>query len=371
MEKYVGKIPFTHTAFGPFVNAVKHYINDFVYPFNYTVIGTLDKSIQMIHQRKSDPEIQRKGLFSPILSLTTVISEMVPETDNIMRYINGHPFAAPYFYNPFIWKDDNELYIVTKRVYGRIDFKVFADSYMEAQDIYMNLTDGFRGINKWIYLQDIKTAVLLSDEVLTYTVDGTNPVFNWGDTIRDTGMIRSIDHEKYYLPLKSKPCIRMESLADSSAFFGGQGLPEFTLSGSFGFEMELPSFYVLETDTQIKGIVVNIKPTTLKDPGLTGPGIIVVDDPESGEPAVVRIIDEIVVENPGEYPIVIPKDPDKNKLWGIIIIYIDGFQNNDVVFTETELEIIITSGPVITADTIIMVTIVESTICGQKALKKL
>ena len=59
----------------------------------------------------------------------------------------------------------------------------------------------------------------------------------------------------------------LQSLNDTSTFYGGDVLPEFSIGGTFGFEIEIPSFYTLETHVDIINVEINTSVGYLNDDG--------------------------------------------------------------------------------------------------------
>lgn len=252
------RIPYVHQAFGPFINAIRDYFNTWVYEdFHFTLVGTMDKAIQIIHQSNSDPDMLLQGPHYPMIVFTPTLTEQVKELDLPHKYTTYHPYQSKWFQRPFVFQDGSALDIVSRRMMGTIEFKVFAESLMEIHDIQMAILDAFRGTNKWMPIQHIKQLLVLEDDVRLFTDEGI--VFlDWSETNMSDQLIRSINANKYYMPVGTTPWVNLQNLSDTSSFYGGTGMPEYALAGSLDFEIELPVIYNLYTDLDITSIEVGI-----------------------------------------------------------------------------------------------------------------
>ncbi len=258
MTQISKRIPYVHQAFGPFLKAIKDYFNVWVYnDFKFTMIGSMDKAIQIIHQAKSDPTMLDQGPYLPMIVFTPTITEQVKELDLPHKYTTYHPYQSKWFQRPFVFQDGSALDIVSRRMSGTIEFKVFAESLMEIHDIQMCIIDAFRGTNKWMPIQHIKQFLVLEDDVRLFTDEGV--VFlDWSQTDMSEMLIRSINTNKYYMPVGTTPWVNLTNLSDASSFYGGTGMPEYALVGSLEFEIELPVIYNLYTNLDITSMEASI-----------------------------------------------------------------------------------------------------------------
>lgn len=258
-NKQVSKrIPYIHQTFGPFINAVRDYFNTWVYEdFHFTLVGSMDKAIQIIYQSQSDPDMLLQGPYYPMIVFTPTLTEQVKEVDLPHKYTTYHPYQSKWFQRPFVFQDGSALDIVSRRMMGTIEFKVFAESLMEIHDIQMCILDAFRGTNKWMPIQHIKQFLVLEDDVRLFTDEGI--VFlDWSQTNMSDKLIKSINSNKYYMSVGTTPWLNLQNLSDSSSFYGGTGMPEYALVGNLDFEIEIPVIYNLYTDLDITSIEAGI-----------------------------------------------------------------------------------------------------------------
>ena len=344
--KYTQRIPFPHQSIGPFISCVRNYFNDYVVPFKFTVTGTYQKAIQLIEQRKQNINLTKIGSISPILVFTPTLTEPVPNVDFNWKYSNLHPYQVKWNQRPLIRYDDNILSIITRRMSGNVDFKIFCDSPMEAHDIYLNTIDAFRGLNKIMGLPRMTQYLVISDEIRLYEDDrklsNNYKAIRWEDTTLDNTYFPGINKEKFYVPIRMIPPIMMTSLSDASVFYGGGDLPDYALQGTITFELEVPVLYTLETQAIIKHIDMDIHvsfgPNVLdfyqqEDKITSKLSCVEVFDTEGNtELKIIRVLDtyevEIDVSNMLlEYPYIIPDIP-----WVVD-------KDNTLVYIGSELQI--------------------------------
>lgn len=256
-KKVSKRVPFVHTTFGPFIFALKLFLLTRVYNFNFAMVGTMDKAIQLIFQSKSDSNMLLQGPLMPMIVFTPSIIEQVREADFPFRYTTYHPFQSKWFQQPFIFQDGSALDIVTRRMMGNVDIRVFAHSLMEIHDIQMAFLDAFRGYNKWIMLKHLKQFLVIEDDVRLFTDEGVK-FLDWSKTNLSNMLIKSINKNKYYLQTDSDVQVRLDGLTDASEFYGGAGLSDYGLTGTLTYEIELPALYNLYTDLDIVDFDVNI-----------------------------------------------------------------------------------------------------------------
>lgn len=267
--KVARRITYPHTAIGPFFTALKQYLNKEVYNFQTNIIGTFDKAIQVIEQRRNEQALdplnedaayatERYMAEEPILIITPTLKDPLPETDLPMKYLNWAPYQSVWFKTPILFPNSAMFNIVTRRIVGSCDIKVFSESTMEAHDIMMGFHDAFRGLNKWIPLTQFNQLLILNNNIRAMTEDG-ELVFNWEESTLSELLIPSINSTEYCLYTPTSPAVMLESITDASNFYGGTTMPSYALTGSIKFELEVPSMYVVETHAPITSIDLEIK----------------------------------------------------------------------------------------------------------------
>lgn len=266
MFKYVKKLSYPHTMIGPFYTAVRDFIQSRVYAFQTNMIATYDKSIQSIQQRK-DEGIKREthGSLYPAIVMTPTIVNVDKAGDLHWRYSNWFPTSATPIIPVVRFLDNTCFYFVTRRLAGSIDFKIYSDSYMELQDIQVIMTDAFNGFNKYIGIDAFHQMLILEDSLRCITENGEQ-ILDWEGLHPGwfKKYVTSINKNKLYLPVKNVPCLKLASLADSSNFMGGSNLPNFSMTGTIEYELEVPNHFVLMSYGPIKEIDLKLEVSFIK-----------------------------------------------------------------------------------------------------------
>jgi len=327
MGQIVQRIPFPHQSIGPFISCLKNYFYEKVHPFNYVVTGTYQKAIQLIEQKKNQPEITKMGNLSPILVFTPQLTEPVSNLDFDWKYSNLSPYLVRLNQQPIFEHNGNVLSVITRRMAGIVDFKVFCDSMMEMHDIYFNILDAFRGLNRITLINFVRQYLVVPSEITLFTDEHNTIAINWEDTTLNNTYFPGINKDKFYLPMHTVPFITLQSASDSSAFLGGDGLPDYSLQGTISFELEVPALLVLETAMRIIAIDATIGTTYAPDikgfVGISGDelnqliNIMFVEkkvEDETIQTVTGRVLKEYIVEVDVqdmtlEYPYVIPDIP--------------------------------------------------------------
>lgn len=294
MGQIVQRIPFPHQSIGPFISCLKNYFYEKVHPFNYVVTGTYQKAIQLIEQKKNQPEITKMGNLSPILVFTPQLTEPVSNLDFDWKYSNLSPYLVRLNQQPIFEHNGNMLSVITRRMAGIVDFKVFCDSMMEMHDIYFNILDAFRGLNRITLINFVRQYLVVPSEITLFTDEHNTIAINWEDTTLNNIYFPGINKDKFYLPMHTVPFITLQSASDSSAFLGGDGLPDYSLQGTISFELEVPALLVLETAMRIIAVDATIGTTYAPDiigmPPANDPGLT-----DSNNEPIIPVDGEVVI----------------------------------------------------------------------------
>ncbi len=278
MGQIVQRIPFPHQSIGPFISCLKNYFDEKVHTFDYIVTGTYQKAIQLIEQKKNQPDITKIGTLSPILVFTPQLTEPVSNMDFDWKYSNLSPYLVRLNQQPLFEYNGNVLNVITRRMTGVVDFKVFCDSMMEMHDIYFNILDSFRGLNRITIIDLVRQYLIVPNQIILFTDANDVVAIDWEDTTMTNMYFPGINKDKFYIPMNTVPFITLQSVSDSSSFLGGDGLPDYSLQGTISFELEVPALLVLETNISVTSINADIGTTyapdivgypPANDPGLT------------------------------------------------------------------------------------------------------
>ena len=257
------RLPYPHIAIGSFARAFRDYIHYSIYhDFNALIFGPYNKSIQSYLQRKryNDDEDGVPGMIDfapPIFSYTLSLDGVDDKIDFAWRSTTFLPGLAKVVYPSFYIDDDFELKIVYRRLKGTINANMYCNSEAELLDIEMAFIDGFRGMN--VYNQtDITAMTILPPSIIFTTIDGNRISRALNSNKITKSFIPAINGTHYYIYNNISAIINMQSISQNSNYYGGSGIPEFTLNATFNFEIEIPQYIMALTKPDISGIELNM-----------------------------------------------------------------------------------------------------------------
>lgn len=329
-NQYVARVGFPHTAMSSFYKSLTSYFKEYVYPFSNVVFASFHKAIKYISDLNNQEENITMGMLVPFITLSSTLGEPVKETAFLWKYGNLHPYQVNWFQDGIVFQDGHLVNVITNRFSGTVEFNVFAESQMEIQDIMLNIHDSFRGFNKWTPMLHMESFFVMDKNIILKTING-NEIFDWNSTSLKKDFIPGINSEKYYYPTYSNPQVMLNSMSDSSSFYGGSGLPEYSLNGSLTFEIEIPTLITLSTFIDVKSVSAGIgvesfvknsedkKPNTAKD-------YVVVDDEIH---SAISLKELEIGPGPIHYPLVIDCED---------IVETDIIMINDKIIKDFEIE---------------------------------
>jgi hypothetical protein len=121
----------------------------------------------------------------------------------------------------------------------------------------------FGGYERWIYPQYFNTFIILPDELLNYKYSnpytGLSYTLDWNSADAYSKLVRTIAQDKMVLPCTVKPTYKLTNISDGSTRYGGpDSLADWRLAATIRYEIEIPSFLVLQSDYLAEEIVATI-----------------------------------------------------------------------------------------------------------------
>jgi len=266
-DQIIAQYLFIHNVFGHFYKDTLNWLST-IYPrFQYKVLGTYEKSVEYIDKMCQFGRETDKPLF-PALILNPTGDFMPADAIAGGRQLWRYPFLSPAFikrvYDP-IYQDQN--IIVTPgfmRIKGDMEFIMLFSSFYEYCDVRMFLFNTFGGLDRIIYPLFYNSFIILPQEFLDYEYyneyTGLKYKIDWTTASGYQYLVKTIAQDKLVVPLRIKPQYSLVSLSDASTRYGGSdNLPEWKLTGTMNFEIELPNYMVLESDYLSEKISLNIE----------------------------------------------------------------------------------------------------------------
>jgi hypothetical protein len=254
-------------------NVMIHFFKDtldyfvYMYPrFQSPIMGTYDKAVQyLLDSAKYGREQDKPNLPAIILNPSGDFN--IADSNTSAKQLYRFPHLAPgilsRLYDP-IYQDENVLINVGfTRLKGEIECLVLLNSFYEYTDFRLLLIQQFGGMDRYIYPQWFNSFIILPSEVYFYEytndVTGVKYTLDWGSAPISNRLIKSTNTTEIAYACKVKPIYKLVSLSDNSVRYGGvDRLADWKLSFSLEYEIEIPSFIVLQTNYAARHITLNI-----------------------------------------------------------------------------------------------------------------
>lgn len=254
-----------HSVFGHFVEDTMDYFASYLYPrfSSWKIIGTYDKAVEYINKQK---QLNREAdqPLRPGLILDPSGDFAFDETYGKMmyRYPNLAPGLVKYLFEP-IYQDKNIIITAGfSRIVGEFNFTALLSSFYEYCDmkVYLNLI--FGGLERYIYPRWFNSFIIIPDEIndYIYTNDVTGETYKLNLEGTTNSLIKTTNSNEVVYPCTILPRYKLSSVSDVSSRLGGtDGLPDWKLGFTISYEIELPTFLVLESDFLTDKMNINIR----------------------------------------------------------------------------------------------------------------
>ena len=257
------RVRYPHIAIGSFSRAFRDYIHYEVYPyFNSIIFGSYNKSIQSYLQRmryrnENGNDSPNIDLGFPIFSYTLTIEGTDEKVDFPWRSTTWFPRYAWVMYDPFYEDEEMSLRIAFRRLRGTINANIYSSSQAELLDMQMAFIDAFRGLNVFNQVE-IRGMTVLPTDLMFTDFKGRRIAKSLSSNKISKSFIPDVNDTLYYIYNNTSAWINMGSLSENSNYYGGQSQPEFNMSGTFNFELEVPQFVLCLTKQEYAEIELNV-----------------------------------------------------------------------------------------------------------------
>lgn len=253
-----------HQVFGHFVKDTMDYFKSYLYPRfeDWAVIGTYDKAVEYLnkqiqHARETDQPLRPALILDPSgdFSFDDTYGKQP------WRYPNLNPGFIKYVFHP-IYQDQNVL-ITTgfSRLVGEFNFTALMSSFYEYTDMRVFLNLIFGGLDRWIFPRWFNSFIILPTEIYNYRYSNsvTGQTYTLDIENAANELVKTTNTNEVVFPCTIKPRYKLTSITDASTRLGGtENLPDWKLNFTLSYEVELPTFIVLETDYLVEKFSINI-----------------------------------------------------------------------------------------------------------------
>ncbi len=266
MAQFIENYHFIHNVFANFFKDTLDFFTC-VYPrFEYTVIGTYEKSVEYINKQCQFGRETDKPMF-PALILNPSGEFNTAETNAGGKQLWRYPNLAPNFSKRLfdaIYKDQHiQMFPGFLRIKGDIELILLLNSFYEYCDMRILFINIFGGMDRVIYPKFFSSFIILPESFINYeyTNEYTNENYkiDWSTAAASEKLVKTTARNELVLPLNVKPQYTLTSIADASNKYGGtDDRPEWKLSATITYELEIPNYLVIESDFLAQGINLNI-----------------------------------------------------------------------------------------------------------------
>ena len=255
---------FINNCFGSFYRGLLNWFGDSFYPeFNYKVIGTYDKAIEYFNKTLENAgEIETNILPSITLDPS---GEFEPEERGgrfSWQYPNLSPTLGARLFKPIYQDDQVKVTPVFTRFQGTCEMSMWCRSIYEYLDIRTALYMWSGGIGRILRPTTFWSYIVVPDEILdfNYTNDVTGQTYqlDWRSTDAAMTLIKNMDQMKVVYPVQLTPWFQIDSISDSSQKQGGTELASYRLNTTLKYEIELPTYLVVDSDWKLDRTMITI-----------------------------------------------------------------------------------------------------------------
>lgn len=259
---------FIHNVYANYFKDMLDYFSATLYPrFEYRVVATYDKAVEYLSKRQQYCRETDKP-FLPALVLNPSGDFSPADTNAGGRFTWRYPNLSPTFvkrlFDP-IYRDANIIvHAGMTRMKGEFELLMLANSFYEYADLRQLMYTYFGGTERIIYPRFFTSFIIIPEDMINYTYSNeyTGLVYQikWSEAGAYNQLVRSTARNELVLPLNVKPQMSLQSLSDSSTRYGGTDkLADWRLTANINYEIEIPTYLVIESDYLAENIDLEIR----------------------------------------------------------------------------------------------------------------
>jgi len=259
---------FIHNVYANFFKDSLDYFSLHLYPrFEHRVVGTYDKAVEYIQKVcQYDREVDKPMLPALILNPSGdfELADGNAGGRQLWRFPNLAPGMIKRIFDPVYQDANTQVTVGFIRMQGDIELLMLLNSFYEYCDLKMLLLQIFGGYERWIYPQFFTTFIILPEELINY--EYTNPYtglkykLDWKSAGAYDKLVRTTARNELVIPCHIKPTYKLTGFSDASTRYGGADtLADWRLGATIRYEIEIPSYLVLQSDYLVEEVRINIQ----------------------------------------------------------------------------------------------------------------
>jgi len=259
---------FIHNVYANFFKDSLDYFSLHLYPrFEHRVVGTYDKAVEYIQKVcQYDRETDRPQLPALILNPSGdfELADTIAGGHQLWRFPNLAPGMIKRIFDPVYQDANTQVTVGFIRMQGDLELLMLLNSFYEYCDLKMLLIQIFGGYERWIYPQFFTTFIILPKELLDYEYSnpytGLSYKLDWRTAGAYDKLVKTIAKDELVIPCNIKPIYKLTGFSDASTRYGGADqLADWRLGATIRYEIEIPSYLVLQSDYLVEEIQISIQ----------------------------------------------------------------------------------------------------------------
>jgi len=246
-KEYCVDTVFVHQSFMSLFNGMLSWVGDVLYPrFNYKVITTYDKAVEVFKKKQSNANGQTDAAFLPALTLDPNLDFSNEERAGRFLWMFKNLDTSKHSMWNSIKLTDQGVVVTPMftRYQGTVEITGWFTSIYDMIDFRTTLIQYCGGYQRWIRPECFWTHLILPKELFGAT--GPEGKLNWDGINPEIITLTSTTTKEYALPYQMDAMWRLDSFADGSNKMGADQIAEYKCSASFTWECNIPTFFKIQ-----------------------------------------------------------------------------------------------------------------------------
>ena len=257
---------FIHNVIGDFFHATLDYFGPYLYErFKYRVVGTYDKAVEYLNKKEQyDRETDLPQIPALIMdpSGEMVTADAIAGGKQLWRYPNLAAGMVKRLFSPVYQDSDVMVNVGFTRLKGTFNLLMLTNSFYEYCDLRLYMIQVMGDMERYIYPIWFNSFIILPERFINYEYinpeTGKSHKLNWESAGAYDHLVKTTNKDELVIPVHIKPIYKMTGLNDGSTKYGGTDkLADWRLNVEIEYEVEIPSFLILETDLLITSVKTN------------------------------------------------------------------------------------------------------------------
>ena len=263
---------FIHNIIGDFFHATLDYFGPYLYErFKYRVVTTFDKAVEYLDKTENyDRETDMPMLPALVLDPSGEMepAEAIAGGKQLWRFPNLGEGLTTRLFEPVYQDSDAMVNVGFTRLRGTFTLNMLTNSYYEYCDLRLFMIQMLGGLERWIYPIWFSSFIILPEDFINFEYEneytGNHHKLNWESAGAFDTLVKTTNRDEYVIPCHIKPIYKMTGITDNSSRGGGTDkLADWRLSCEMEYEIEIPSFLLIQTDYLVSGVKTKIGTATV------------------------------------------------------------------------------------------------------------